>query len=155
MRAIFIYGLETKRNYLSEVDYHVPPRLPAATLGAIEEAALAVYRVIGAAVMSRASICASMRRAGHASSKYQRLPGLDPVRSDLPILCGRLGIAYPELIDRIVRHAAERWRMSLPQQQPGCEIRDLPFGNAVPGFRCAPRKARITSGGGFHPESCR
>jgi D-alanine-D-alanine ligase len=114
----FIYGVETKRNYLAEVDYHVPPRLPAATLGAIEAVALVVYRVLGCRDVARIDL--RLDRAGEPCLlEVNALPGLDPARSDLPILCSLLGISYQNLIGRIVRHSAERWRMSLPQQQPG------------------------------------
>jgi D-alanine-D-alanine ligase len=36
------------------------------------------------------------------------LAGLHPTHSDLPILCGKLGISYVSLIDRILRSAAAR-----------------------------------------------
>jgi D-alanine-D-alanine ligase len=36
------------------------------------------------------------------------LPGLHPVRSDLPILSRLAGISYPELLGRIVEAAARR-----------------------------------------------
>jgi D-alanine-D-alanine ligase len=36
------------------------------------------------------------------------LAGLNPVHSDLPILCGMLGISYTRLIEEIVRSAEKR-----------------------------------------------
>ncbi len=109
----FVYGVETKRNYLTEVDYHVPPRLPAAAVAAIEESACAAYRALGCRDVARIDL--RLDRAGvPCLLEVNALPGLDPTRSDVPILCSRLGISYENLIGRIVRHAAERWRMRLP-----------------------------------------
>jgi D-alanine-D-alanine ligase len=36
------------------------------------------------------------------------LAGIHPVHSDLPIICNHLGMAYAELIERIVASAALR-----------------------------------------------
>ena len=111
----FIYGIETKHNYLAEVDYHVPPRLSASTLAAIETLALAVYRVLGCRDVARVDL--RLDQAGAPCLlEVNALPGLDPTRSDLPILCSRLGISYETLIGRIVRHAAARWGIPLPPQ---------------------------------------
>jgi D-alanine-D-alanine ligase len=38
------------------------------------------------------------------------LAGLHPVHSDLPIICRHVGVAYEDLIARIVASAAERGR---------------------------------------------
>ena len=48
------------------------------------------------------------------------LPGLHPQHSDLPILCGFLGIPYVDLIDRIVRSA--RRRMDKELQIENCKL---------------------------------
>jgi D-alanine-D-alanine ligase len=111
--AQFIYSVETKRNYLAEVDYHVPPRLSASTRAAIDDAALAAYRALGCRDIARIDMRLDREERPHLL-EVNALPGLDPVRSDVPILCGRLGISYRELVAGIVRHAADRWRLSLP-----------------------------------------
>ena len=111
--AEFIYGVETKRNYLAEVDYHVPPRLSASTRTAIGDAALAAYRALGCRDIARIDMRLDGEGRPHLL-EVNALPGLDPVRSDVPILCGRLGISYQKLIAGIVRHAADRWRLPLP-----------------------------------------
>jgi D-alanine-D-alanine ligase len=109
----FIYGVETKRNYLAEVDYHVPPRLPGKALAAIEAMALAVYRILSCRDVARIDL--RLDRAGSPCLlEANALPGLDPTRSDLPILCGHLGITYEDLIGRIVRLAAARWGLPMP-----------------------------------------
>jgi D-alanine-D-alanine ligase len=42
------------------------------------------------------------------------LPGLNPERSDLPILCGLAGLAYRDLLEMIVQSALERRPARLP-----------------------------------------
>jgi D-alanine-D-alanine ligase len=37
------------------------------------------------------------------------LPGMHPVKSDLPIMSRLAGITYPELLGRIVEAAGQRW----------------------------------------------
>jgi D-alanine-D-alanine ligase len=111
--AEFIYGVETKRNYLAEVDYHVPPRLSASTLRVIDDAALAAYQALGCRDIARIDMRLDGEGRPHLL-EVNALPGLDPVRSDVPILCGRLGVPYARLVDRIVRHAVDRWQLPIP-----------------------------------------
>ena len=109
----FVYSVEAKRNYLAEVDYYVPPRLSASVLSAIEDIALASYRILGCRDIARIDL----RLDGEGCPcllEVNALPGLDPARSDVPILCGRVGLSDQSLIDRIVRQAADRWRLSPP-----------------------------------------
>jgi len=111
--AQFVYSVEIKRNYLAEVDYHVPPRLPSPSIVAIERAAVTAYRILGCRDIARIDL--RLDSAGHPCLlEVNALPGLDPVRSDLPILCSRLGITYESLIGRIVWHAAKRTGISIP-----------------------------------------
>jgi D-alanine-D-alanine ligase len=104
----FIYGLEAKRNYLSEIDYHVPPRLSAATLVAIDKLALSTYRALGCRDIARIDL-----RLDNSNRPYllevNPLPGLDPSRSDVPILWERLGRSFDALVATIAQHSAARW----------------------------------------------
>jgi D-alanine-D-alanine ligase len=103
----FIYSLEVKRNYLEEVDYHVPPRLPAPALAAIERTALAAYRALGCQDVGRVDV----RLDGAGTPCFievNPLPGLNPVTGDLPILSGRAGMGYERLIAEIVENARAR-----------------------------------------------
>ncbi len=103
----FVYGLEVKRNYLSEVDYHVPPRLTADTRAAIEETALRAYGALGCRDIARIDL--RLDGAGQPCLiEINALPGLDPVRSDVPILCRKIGMSYKNLIGEIIRHSTER-----------------------------------------------
>jgi D-alanine-D-alanine ligase len=107
----FIYSLEVKRNYLNEVTYHVPPRLPAGVNAAIVRTALDAYRAIGCRDIGRVDL--RLDAAGAPCFiEVNPLPGLAPVSGDVPILCGRLGISYDSLIATIVDEAVSRMSAS-------------------------------------------
>ena len=66
--------------------------------------ALAAWRVLGCRDGGRVDIrCDAQGRPQFL--EVNPLPGLHPQHSDLPILCGFVGIPYVDLIDRIVRSA--------------------------------------------------
>lgn len=72
-----------------------------------EALALAAWRVLGCRDGGRIDV----RSNGHGQPSFLEvnpLPGLQPGHSDLPILCGFIGISYVELIDKIVRSACRR-----------------------------------------------
>jgi len=103
----FIYGLETKRNYRTEVEYHVPPRRPARLMRAAERIALAAYRALGCRDVGRVDL-----RVGRDGTlkflEINPLPGLHPVTSDLAIMAQRAGWSYTELVGAIVDSARAR-----------------------------------------------
>jgi len=103
----FIYSLEVKRDYLREVGYHVPPRLPAALIDAIAQTALGAYRAIGCRDVGRVDVRLDAQGVPRFL-ELNPLPGLNPVSSDLPILAGRLGISFETLIAGIVEEAIAR-----------------------------------------------
>ena len=72
-----------------------------------EEVALAAYRALGCRDASRVDI----RSDGNGCPNFievNPLAGIHPAHSDLPIICGLVGISYRELVDRIVRSASQR-----------------------------------------------
>jgi D-alanine-D-alanine ligase len=72
-----------------------------------ERLALAAWRGLGCRDGGRIDLRADAD--GHLSIlEANPLPGLHPEHSDLPILCTKVGIAYRELIRRIVASATER-----------------------------------------------
>ncbi len=74
-----------------------------------EALALAVWNVLGCRDGGRVDV----RSDGRGQPQFMEvnpLPGLHPQHSDLPILCSLLGIAYRELIERIVASAVRRKR---------------------------------------------
>jgi D-alanine-D-alanine ligase len=71
------------------------------------EVALASYRALGCRDASRVDI----RSDGRGCPNFievNPLAGMHPQHSDLPIICGLVGITYRELVDRIVRSASRR-----------------------------------------------
>ncbi len=78
----------------------------------IREAAdisLKAYRVLGCRDAARADLKADAQ--GKLSFlEINPLAGLHPVRSDLSILCGQIGVPYEDLISRIVDSALQRVR---------------------------------------------
>lgn len=103
----FVYSIEVKRNYRQEVDYHVPPRLGAASIAAIEACALAAYRALGCRDVGRVDL-----RLDPGGTPWlieiNPLPGLNPTDGDLPLIWQRGGRPYAELIAAILDQAVLR-----------------------------------------------
>lgn len=105
----FVYSLEVKRDWERQVEYHVPPRVPAATLRAAEACALAAYRSLGCRDVGRVDV----RLDARGTPKFLEanpLPGMNPRTGDLCILSQRSGLAYVDLVDGIVTSARARTR---------------------------------------------
>jgi D-alanine-D-alanine ligase len=73
----------------------------------VDEMALAVWRVLGCRDGGRVDIRCDGQGQPHFL-EVNPLPGLHPQHSDLPILCGFMGVPYVDLIDRIVNSARQR-----------------------------------------------
>jgi D-alanine-D-alanine ligase len=73
----------------------------------VDDMALDVWRVLGCHDGGRVDIRCDAQGRPHFL-EVNPLPGLHPQHSDLPILCGYVGISYVDLIDRIVRSARRR-----------------------------------------------
>lgn len=106
--AEFLYSLEVKRDWENQVEYLVPPPVEAGLLARIEALALGCYRALGCRDVSRVDV--RLRDGVPNFIEVNPLPGLSPTYGDLPILAGRMGWAYPELVLSVVRHALERAR---------------------------------------------
>ncbi|MEA2642335.1 MAG: D-alanine-D-alanine ligase [Chloroflexota bacterium] len=106
--AQFVYGLETKRNYLEEVEYHLAPSgLSPAQLADVEATALDAYRALGCRDVARVDL--RLDGDGRANLlEINPLPGLSPLTGDLVILARAAGWSYEALIGRIVDEALER-----------------------------------------------
>jgi D-alanine-D-alanine ligase len=72
-----------------------------------EELALAAYRALGCRDAGRVDVRSDAQGRPHFL-EVNPLAGIHPAHSDLPIICGMVGIPYVELIDRIVRSACRR-----------------------------------------------
>jgi len=104
--ADFLYSLEVKRDWERQVEYLVPPPVPAALLAEIEDLALGCHRALGCRDVSRVDV--RLRGGVPHFIEVNPLPGLSPRYGDLPILAGRMGWPYRRLVLEIVRHALER-----------------------------------------------
>lgn len=103
----FIYSLEVKRDFRTEVDYHVPPRVTEATRSAAIETALGAYRALGCRDIGRVDL--RLDREGRPNFlEINPLPGLNPETGDIVILAGRVGISFSSLVSGIVEDARIR-----------------------------------------------
>ena len=102
----FVYSLEAKRDWRRRVRYHLPPRLPAATLAGLEALALTAYRLLGCRDCARLDFRFDADRQPRFI-ECNPLPGLHPVTGDI-VLLARPGLSYPQLVQGILREAMAR-----------------------------------------------
>jgi D-alanine-D-alanine ligase len=70
---------------------------------------LAAFRVLGCRDAGRVDVRSdALGRPNFI--EVNPLAGIHPEHSDLPIICGLVGISYRELINRIVQSASQRVR---------------------------------------------
>jgi D-alanine-D-alanine ligase len=108
----FVYSIEVKRDFRRRVRYHVPPRLPAATLHVIRAYALTAYRLLGCRDLARIDF----RLDGEGQPVFLEcnpLPGLNPESGDIVIL-SRGVVSYEKLVQGILLDAAERVGVTIP-----------------------------------------
>jgi len=102
-----VYSYENKEFCENRVAYHLVSPDDDRMVQKAEEIALSAWRVLGCRDAGRVDL------RGDSNDRPQfmevnPLAGLHPAHSDLPIICSRLGVAYRELIARIVASAQER-----------------------------------------------
>jgi D-alanine-D-alanine ligase len=99
------YTAENKREFETRVEYQLLDGQPLAQRA--REVALATYAALGCRDVARVDLrCDASGEPNFL--EVNPLPGLHPTYSDLPILAGRAGISYAELLGRIVEAAARR-----------------------------------------------
>lgn len=109
------YSYSNKANFESLVQY-LPVDGPAAEEAM--ELALSVWRGLGCRDGGRVDI--RQDAGGHASFiEVNPLAGLNPVISDLPILCHMNGVPYRDLLRMIVQSALERLPLDPDRERPG------------------------------------
>lgn len=109
------YSYSNKANFESLVRY-LPVEGPAAEEAM--ELALSVWRGLGCRDGGRVDI--RQDAGGHASFiEVNPLAGLNPVISDLPILCHMNGVSYRDLLRMIVQSALERLPLDPDRERPG------------------------------------
>jgi D-alanine-D-alanine ligase len=107
------YSYTNKANFEEVVEY-----LPADDEAAIEaqDLALAVWRCLGCRDGGRVDI--RLDAAGKASfMEVNPLAGLNPMISDLPIVCRMNGIQYQDLLRMIMQSALERLPLALDKER--------------------------------------
>ncbi|MCF8368304.1 MAG: hypothetical protein K9G76_04620 [Bacteroidales bacterium] len=99
-----IYSYENKENYESVVDY-IP--IKGGTLEACKKVALHSWKALNCCDGGRVDV--KIDRNGKMSFiEVNPLAGLNPISSDLPILCRLNGISYQELMNKILDSAIKR-----------------------------------------------
>ena len=100
------YTALNKRDYKTWVDYHLLDGEPLAQRA--RALALAAYKALDCRDLARVDLRCD---AGGELCflEVNPLPGLHPTYSDLPILAGRAGVPYEELLGQIVEASARRW----------------------------------------------
>lgn len=98
----FIYSLEVKRDYVARVEYRL------AHDDDVKQVALDVWRAFGLRDVARVDLRRD-RRGVPNFVEVNPLPGVHPVNSDLIIIARLAGIAYDDLLGRVITSAARRW----------------------------------------------
>jgi len=101
-----VYGYEAKENCEELVDYAAP--IEPALLARVEGVALAAYRALGCLDTGRVDVRCDAHGVPHFL-EINPLPGLHPTHSDLPIIAGRRGIAYRDVIAAVLASTCQRF----------------------------------------------
>jgi D-alanine-D-alanine ligase len=105
-----IYSFQNKSNYEDIIDYQIPEQ---EIVGSCSELALRSWETLGCRDGGRVDI--RMDNFGKPNFiEVNPLAGLNPVHSDLPIMCRLQGITYHELIGRILDSAISRINKGRP-----------------------------------------
>ncbi|HVT59587.1 MAG TPA: D-alanine--D-alanine ligase [Thermoanaerobaculia bacterium] len=100
------YTALNKGEFEERVTYHLLCDDPLGRRA--RQIALAVYELLGCRDAARVDLRCD-ERGEPCFLEINPLPGLHPVRSDLPIMCTLGGVAYDRLLGEIVDAAALRW----------------------------------------------
>ena len=103
----FVYSLEVKRDWENQVEYRCPPSLPPPVVAEIERCATGIYRLLGCRDFSRIDFRLDGRMTPHFL-ECNPLPGLSPGYGDLPIMAGKMGTPYVDLLSEILSCALSR-----------------------------------------------
>ena len=104
----FIYSLEVKRDWERLVDYECPAKLNPVAMQSISKAALEIFKVLGCRDISRIDFRVNAEGIPFFL-EINPLPGLNPHSGDLPIMSGKMGYKYQELIAATLNAALSRY----------------------------------------------
>lgn len=100
------YTALNKAEYETRIDYRLLDGEPLARRA--REVALGAYSALACRDVARVDLRCDA--AGEPCFlETNPLPGMHPVKSDLPIMSRLAGISYPELLGKIVEAAGQRW----------------------------------------------
>jgi D-alanine-D-alanine ligase len=102
------YTAQNKKDYAIWMDYSLLDGEPFAHRA--RQVALAAYAALGCRDLARVDLRCDDSGEPHFL-EVNPLPGLHPTYSDLPILAGRAGISYQELLGQVVEASARRWEL--------------------------------------------
>ena len=107
-----IYSYANKENYTDRVRYKLVRPADDPVAAEVERLTLDSWRALNCRDGGRVDVrCDAVGRPHFL--EVNPLPGLNPERSDLPIICGFVGVPYVELIDRIVCSAIRRMKQTV------------------------------------------
>ena len=122
------YSYGNKENFVKHVTYEIARDAKAMLC---EELALKVWHGLGCVDAARIDIRLD-RQGNPAFIEINPLPGLNPLTSDIPILCGKVGYAYDKLIQKIVDAAIERAGFPLASAIPQKMARSVRLAKPLP-----------------------
>lgn len=108
----FVYSIDLKRVWHEHVAYEIPARLPEAVERRLFRSAVDAYRTLGCRDVARIDF--RVRDGIPYFIEANPLPGLAPDWSDLVILARGMGVAYAELVRRILDAALTRVGLAEP-----------------------------------------
>jgi D-alanine-D-alanine ligase len=114
-----VYSYANKEQSEQYCDYRLGRPGEDPEVAQTEQLALAAYRALGCRDAARVDLRSDARGRPHFL-EINPLAGIHPQHSDLPIICGLVGLPYRELIDRIVRSASRRMTSSAGQAVRPC-----------------------------------
>ncbi|HON58884.1 MAG TPA: hypothetical protein PLT45_05050 [Smithella sp.] len=106
------YSYENKEHYDTLVEYIL---VQDAEAEKAMDIALRVWRVLDLKDAGRIDLRSDSEGIPHFL-EVNSLAGLNPVRSDLPILCSKIGMSYHQLITTIMMSALQRAKESFPKK---------------------------------------
>jgi D-alanine-D-alanine ligase len=117
----FVYSIDLKRDWSEHVAYETPARIPEEVELRLLRSAVDAYRALGCRDVARIDF--RVRDGIPYFIEANPLPGLAPDWSDLVILARGMGVAYAELVRRILHAALARVGLAEPLTRGAGAIR--------------------------------
>ena len=111
-----VYSYHNKENFEALVRYRLVQPADDPLVADIEDIALRAWRVLGCRDAGRLDLRCD-KRGRPQFIEVNPLAGLHPEHSDLPIICGLVGVSFERLIARILASAEQR--ILPPKTRPG------------------------------------